>query len=94
MIAISRIILNNIPNIQASILTVGKKSDAFAPFRRQRPWFNYDRGECCERCRVVKPLQCQGDAGVIKEAGFVPGRRNQKYEFINPLTAEGRGENF
>jgi len=31
---------------------------------------------------------------VIKEAGFVPGRRNQKYEFINPLTAEGRGENF
>ena len=43
MIAISRIILNNIRNIQASILTVGKGNwNVVASFRGKRSGINYD----------------------------------------------------
>ena len=95
MIAISRIILINIPNIQASILTVGKEIGMLSLHSGAN-----DLGSIMIEENVVSAagssnlFNAKEMQEVIKEAGFVPGRRNQKYEFINPLTAEGRGENF
>jgi cyclic dehypoxanthinyl futalosine synthase len=83
MIAISRIILNNIKNIQASILTVGKEIGMLSLHSGAN-----DLGSIMIEENVVSAagsnnrFNAEEMQEIIKEAGFVPARRNQKYELI------------
>ena len=85
MIAISRIILNNIRNIQASILTVGKEIGMLSLHAGAN-----DLGSIMIEENVVSAagasnrFNSEEIQSIIREAGFVPRRRNQKYEFIAP----------
>ena len=84
MIAISRILLTNISNIQASILTVGKEIGMLSLHAGAN-----DLGSIMIEENVVSAagannrFNAEEIQSVIKEAGFVPGRRNQKYEMVN-----------
>jgi cyclic dehypoxanthinyl futalosine synthase len=90
MIAISRILLNNIRNIQASILTVGKEIGMLSLHAGAN-----DLGSIMIEENVVSAAGATNrfNAGemqsIIREAGFVPGRRNQKYEFLPPIPQSG-----
>ncbi len=81
IIAISRIILNNIKNIQASILTVGREIGMLSLHAGAN-----DLGSIMIEENVVSSAGANNrfDAeemqSIIREAGFVPRRRNQKYE--------------
>jgi cyclic dehypoxanthinyl futalosine synthase len=83
MIALSRIILNNIKNIQASILTVGKDTGMLSLHSGAN-----DLGSIMIEENVVSAagsnnrFNADEMQAIIKEAGFIPGRRNQKYELI------------
>jgi cyclic dehypoxanthinyl futalosine synthase len=89
LIAISRIILNNIKNIQASILTVGKEIGMLSLHSGAN-----DLGSIMIEENVVSAagvthrFNAQEMQSVIKEAGFIPQRRNQKYEFISTNPAK------
>jgi cyclic dehypoxanthinyl futalosine synthase len=83
LIAISRIMLNNIKNIQASLLTVGKEIGMLSLHAGAN-----DLGSIMIEENVVssaggdirfnaEEIQC-----IIKQAGFTPVKRNQKYETI------------
>jgi cyclic dehypoxanthinyl futalosine synthase len=84
MIALSRILLNNIRNIQASILTVGKQIGMLSLHSGAN-----DLGSIMIEENVVSAAGSQNRfnaaemQSIIKEAGFTPGRRNQKYELVN-----------
>lgn len=84
MIAMSRILLNNISNIQASILTVGKEIGMLSLHAGAN-----DLGSIMIEENVVSAaganyrFNAEEMQSVIKEAGFVPGRRNQKYEMVH-----------
>jgi cyclic dehypoxanthinyl futalosine synthase len=83
IIAISRIILDNIRNIQASILTVGREIGMLSLHAGAN-----DLGSIMIEENVVSAAGANNRfnademQSVIREAGFVPRRRNQKYEFI------------
>ena len=83
MIAISRIMLCNITNIQASILTVGKEIGMLSLHAGAN-----DLGSIMIEENVVSSagggnrFNAKEMQSIIREAGFVPGRRNQKYELI------------
>ena len=83
MIAISRIMLNNIRNIQASILTVGKEIGMLSLHAGAN-----DLGSIMIEENVVSAagannrFNAEEMQSIIREAGFIPGRRNQKYEFL------------
>lgn len=83
MIAISRILLNNIRNIQASILTVGKEIGMLSLHAGAN-----DLGSIMIEENVVSAAGANNRfnanemQSIIKEAGLVPGRRNQKYELV------------
>jgi cyclic dehypoxanthinyl futalosine synthase len=83
MIAISRLLLNNIRNIQASILTVGKEIGMLSLHAGAN-----DLGSIMIEENVVSAAGSNNRFSanemqtIIKEAGFFPGRRNQKYELI------------
>jgi len=85
MIAISRIILNNIRNIQASILTVGRETGMLSLHAGAN-----DLGSIMIEENVVSAagtsnrFNADEMQAIIKEAGFIPGRRNQKYETFCP----------
>jgi cyclic dehypoxanthinyl futalosine synthase len=87
MIAISRIILNNIKNIQASILTVGREIGMLSLHSGAN-----DLGSIMIEENVVSAAGASNRFNakemqeVIREAGFVPGRRNQKYELLSPTS--------
>jgi cyclic dehypoxanthinyl futalosine synthase len=80
-IAMSRIMLNNITNIQASILTVGKEIAMLSLHAGAN-----DIGSVMIEENVVSAAGASNrfDAtemqAIIREAGFTPRRRNQKYE--------------
>jgi len=80
-IAISRIILNNIKNIQASILTVGRDIGMLSLHAGAN-----DLGSIMIEENVVSAAGANNRFSadelqtVIREAGYVPVRRNQKYE--------------
>lgn len=84
LIAISRIILNNIRNIQASILTVGKDIGMLALHAGAN-----DIGSVMIEENVVSAAGAKNRfsaaemQSIIREAGFVPQRRNQKYEPVS-----------
>ncbi len=92
IIAISRIILNNIRNIQASILTVGKEIGMLSLHSGAN-----DLGSIMIEENVVSAAGSSNRFNayemqeIIKEAGFIPGRRNQKYEMINTTQPLHRG---
>lgn len=83
IIALSRIILNNIKNIQASILTVGKETGMLSLHAGAN-----DLGSVMIEENVVSSagsnnrFSAEELQSVIREAGFVPQRRNQKYEAV------------
>jgi cyclic dehypoxanthinyl futalosine synthase len=84
MIAISRIVLNNIDNIQTSWLTVGKEVAQITLYAGAN-----DFGSIMIEENVVSAagaqysMNAQQIQQAIREAGFIPRRRNQKYEFID-----------
>jgi cyclic dehypoxanthinyl futalosine synthase len=88
LVAVSRIMLNNISNVQASILTVGREIGMLSLHAGAN-----DLGSIMIEENVVSAAGANNrfNAGemqsIITEAGFVPGRRNQKYEFIDPLSS-------
>ena len=81
LIAISRIMLTNIRNIQASVLTVGKEVGMLSLHSGAN-----DLGSIIIEENVVSAagsgnrFSADELQTIIKEAGFVPVRRNQKYE--------------
>ncbi|MCX6321527.1 MAG: dehypoxanthine futalosine cyclase [Bacteroidia bacterium] len=83
MIAVSRIILNNIKNIQASILTVGKVIGMLSLHSGAN-----DLGSIMIEENVVSAagatnrFNANEMQSIIKDAGFIPRRRNQKYELV------------
>jgi cyclic dehypoxanthinyl futalosine synthase len=87
IIAISRLMLNNIKNIQASILTVGKEIGMLSLHAGAN-----DLGSIMIEENVVSAagsknrFSAEDLQSIIKEAGFVPVRRNQKYEICPPPT--------
>ncbi|MCG8410255.1 MAG: dehypoxanthine futalosine cyclase [Bacteroidales bacterium] len=83
-IAISRIMLNNIANIQASWLTVGKDTAQLCLHAGAN-----DFGSIMIEENVVSAagasykFDAQGIQNAISEAGFKPQLRNQNYEYID-----------
>ncbi len=83
MISLSRIMLNNIRNIQASILTVGREIGMLSLHAGAN-----DLGSIMIEENVVSAagstnrFNAEEMQSIIREAGFSPRRRNQKYEFI------------
>lgn len=84
LIAMSRILLNNINNIQASWLTVGKEAAQMCLHAGAN-----DFGSIMIEENVVSvagafhSFDADGIQKAIKEAGFNPQRRNQKFEYIS-----------
>ena len=89
MIAISRILLPNIDNIQASWLTVGKDTAQICLHSGAN-----DFGSIMIEENVVSSagaeykFDADGIRNAILDAGFTPQLRNQKYEFIKPNNNE------
>jgi len=87
LIAISRIMLTNIKNIQASVLTVGKDVGMLSLHAGAN-----DVGSIMIEENVVSAAGSDNHfstddlRGIIKEAGFEPRRRDQKYEDVDPPT--------
>ncbi len=81
LIAISRIMLINIKNIQASILTVGKETGMLSLHSGAN-----DLGSIMIEENVVSSagsanrFNAEDIQNIIREAGFEPQRRTQKYE--------------
>jgi cyclic dehypoxanthinyl futalosine synthase len=84
LVAISRLVLDNIPNIQASILTVRRETAMISLHSGAN-----DLGSVMMEENVVsaagKPFRVdpEGMKQIIREAGFIPVRRDQLY---NPVT--------
>jgi cyclic dehypoxanthinyl futalosine synthase len=83
VVAISRILLPNIVNIQASWLTVGKQTGQLALHAGAN-----DFGSIMIEENVVSAagannqFHANGIQNAIAEAGFIPKQRNQKYEIL------------
>jgi cyclic dehypoxanthinyl futalosine synthase len=83
MIAISRMMLPNIPNIQASWLTVGKQTAQICLHGGAN-----DFGSIMIEENVVSvagadhQFDAAGIQRAITEAGFEPHRRNQRFDFV------------
>lgn len=83
LLAISRIILNNVSNIQASWLTVGKEVAQLNLYGGAN-----DLGSIMIEENVVSAagadysMSSDDMLKAIKQAGFEPCLRNQKYEFV------------
>ncbi len=81
MIAISRVMLPNVTNIQASWLTIGISAGLLALYAGAN-----DLGSVMIEENVVSAagathvIDVQGMQDAIRKAGFIPRRRNQKYE--------------
>lgn len=83
LIALSRIVLNNIPNIQASWLTVGPDAAQIALWAGAN-----DLGSIMIEENVVSSagshhkMDAQGMQHTIRQAGFTPRRRDQSYHIL------------
>jgi len=82
-VAISRVVLHNVPNIQASWLTVGKSAAQLCLWAGAN-----DFGSIMIEENVVSSAGCshrfdaEGIQAAIREAGYEPWQRNQKYERV------------
>lgn len=84
MIAISRLMLNNIRNIQASWLTVGKAIGQVCLHSGANDFGSIMMEEHVVSAAGANYSLDQNDMVVaIREAGFVPCRRNSRYEFCD-----------
>ncbi|WP_298064139.1 CofH family radical SAM protein [uncultured Rikenella sp.] len=85
MIALSRLVLNNIPNIQASWLTTGLAAGQMALHGGAN-----DMGSIMIEENVVSATDFEGRTTIdasrmqqaIRDAGFTPALRNQRYELL------------
>jgi cyclic dehypoxanthinyl futalosine synthase len=90
LIAVSRIMLNNVTNVQASLLTVGKEVAMLSLNAGAN-----DLGSVMIEENVVSSagagyrVDVAGMQEIIREAGFNPVRRNQKYEAFKPHSPSG-----
>jgi cyclic dehypoxanthinyl futalosine synthase len=83
VIALSRIMLPNIKNIQASWLTVGKNTGQLALHSGANDFGSIMIEENVVSSAGAANSFSQDDIQLaIKEAGFIPQRRNQKYERV------------
>lgn len=84
LVAVSRIMLNNIPNLQSSILTVGKETAMISLHGGAN-----DLGSVMIEENVVsaagEPFRADPESmqQIITEAGFIPVRRDQRYQPVN-----------
>ncbi len=84
LVSVSRITLNNIENLQASWLTVGKEVAQICLYAGAN-----DLGSIMIEENVVSTaganysMNAKEIQKTIKDAGFIPRRRNQKYEFVD-----------
>jgi len=84
LIAVSRLMLNNIRHIQASVLTVGKETGMLSLHAGAD-----DVGSIMIEENVVSAagsknrFSAEELQSLVKEAGFIPVRRNQKYEYFS-----------
>ncbi|MDR2562745.1 MAG: radical SAM protein [Prevotellaceae bacterium] len=91
LVAISRIALTNIPNIQASWLTVGRDTAQVALYAGAN-----DFGSIMIEENVVSSagaehsFDAEGIQSAIRQAGFIPWLRNQKYEEVLHLKSHAR----
>jgi cyclic dehypoxanthinyl futalosine synthase len=80
LVAVSRLMLDNIPNLQSSILTVGKETAMISLHGGAN-----DLGSVMIEENVVSsagdPFRVNPDTmqQIIREAGFIPVRRDQRY---------------
>jgi cyclic dehypoxanthinyl futalosine synthase len=87
MIAISRIMLHNIPHIQASWLTAGKQAGMLALYAGAD-----DLGSVMMEENVVSAagathkMDVAGMQDAIRKAGFEPVLRNQKYVYFDTVS--------
>ena len=82
-ISISRIMLNNIQNIQSSILTVGKEIAMLSLQAGANDLGSIMIEEnVVSAAGAVNRFNSSELQSIIREAGFIPRRRNQKYETI------------
>lgn len=84
LVAMARIVLDNIPNIQASWLTVGERAAQMALHGGAN-----DLGSIMIEENVVRMAGCAPSLGgsewlqdLIRTAGFIPAQRNQAYELL------------
>jgi cyclic dehypoxanthinyl futalosine synthase len=83
VVAISRIMLDNVPNIQASWVTQGLKVAQLALFFGANDMGNVMIEENVIASTGVKNSISQDELiKVIKDAGFIPAQRNTLYEII------------
>lgn len=84
LIAMSRIMLPNIPNIQASWLTIGKETGQLSLHAGANDFGSIMMEENVVSSAGAKNRMNADDIqNAIREAGFKPQLRNQKYEYIN-----------
>lgn len=83
MIAISRIMLPNIRNIQASWLTVGEQTAQITLHAGANDFGSIMIEEhVVSAAGATQAFNANGIQESIRKAGFMPHRRNQKYEMI------------
>jgi cyclic dehypoxanthinyl futalosine synthase len=83
IIAISRIILNNIDNIQASWLTVGKETAQICLHAGANDFGSIMIEEnVVSSAGVCNTFDAAGIQSAISEAGFIPAQRNQRFELL------------
>ena len=86
LVAISRIMLNNVANIQASWLTVGVATGQMALHGGANDFGSIMMEENVVSAAGVKyKMDAQGIQNAIIDAGFTPQYRNQAYEASEPL---------
>ncbi len=84
LIAISRIVLYNIPNIQPSMLTVGKETAQLSLHAGAN-----DMGSVLLEENVISESDKEAFVGeeamktLIKQAGFIPVKRDQNFNFLS-----------
>jgi cyclic dehypoxanthinyl futalosine synthase len=84
MIAISRIMLPNVPNIQASWLTVGKETAQLCLHAGANDFGSIMIEENVVSVAGAKhKMNVDGIQQAIIDAGFTPRRRNQEFEVLN-----------
>lgn len=83
LIAVSRIMLDNIKNIQSSLLTVGREVAMVTLHAGSNDLGSVMIEENVVSSAGVSTRYSAADIqSIIKEAGFIPVRRNQKYEYL------------
>lgn len=91
--AVSRLYLDNVPNIQSSWVTQGEKIGGLALFFGANDMGSLMIEEnVVAEAGTVHHLSLEQIRGAIREAGFEPRQRNVFYELIDEVPALSRGK--